>query len=224
MPPLQPPTLLLLQLILHSAEAVYTRGLIIDAGSLGSRLHIYQWNADAAANVLNFPTTDESWTAIMQPGIASFAGSPGKVKDHLSSLMQYAQSTLRHEAHLWRSYPIYFKATGGMRQLPHDDREDIINEVRGLLTNRSFCPFHFERKFARIISGEEEAVFSWLAANYLLKSFDETGKMNSSFGTLDLGGASTQMAFSVESQDISESMFRLQMSNPSSGLNFWIKF
>ena len=195
-----------------TAKAAYTRGIIIDAGSLGSRLHIYRWNTDASSNTITFPTTDESWTSIVQPGIANFASSPNKIRDHLDRLLQSALMTLQHESHLWRTYSIYFKGTGGMRQLPYADRENIMSEVRGMLTNRSFCPFHFERKFARIISGEEEAVFSWIAVNYLFKALDDSGKMNTSIGTLDLGGASTQIAFSVENQDISESLYRLQLS------------
>ena len=195
-----------------AAHSANTRGIIIDAGSLGSRLHIYQWNADAPSNAIIFPTTDESWTSIVQPGIANFAASPSKIRDHLNRLLQAALMTLKQESHLWRTYSIYFMATGGMRQLPFADRESIMEEVRGLLTNRSFCPFHFERRFARTISGEEEAVFSWLAVNYLFKTLDESENTSKSLGTLDLGGASTQIAFSVENQDISESLYRLQLS------------
>ena len=94
---------------------------------------------------------------------------------------------------------------------------------------------------ARIISGEEEAIYSWAAVNFLMGSLLpnslgtgaalEIGE-NLTFGTLDLGGASSQIAFFVPSQvwlvfiiqfacifisfrvlwqDISEGLFKLQI-------------
>ena len=45
--------------------------------------------------------------------------------------------------------------------------------------------------FFRVISGEEEGVFGWITANHLAQTL--LGTTAVSYGTLDLGGASTQV-------------------------------
>ncbi|KAJ2610228.1 Golgi apyrase [Coemansia sp. RSA 1365] len=43
-----------------------------------------------------------------------------------------------------------------------------------------------------VVSGEQEGLYGWISVNYLLDGFDKTKK---SHGFLDMGGASTQIAF-----------------------------
>lgn len=48
----------------------------------------------------------------------------------------------------------------------------------------------------RIISGEEEGLFGWVAVNYLMDGFaSHEEKHRATYGFLDMGGASTQIAF-----------------------------
>jgi Golgi nucleoside diphosphatase len=47
----------------------------------------------------------------------------------------------------------------------------------------------------RIISGEEEGLFGWISVNYLLDGFGSSSSDRSTYGFLDMGGASTQIAF-----------------------------
>lgn len=111
-------------------------------------------------------------------------------------------------------------ALGGMRELAYVEREAIMDTVRDFLSDKSFCPFLFRAEFARVISGEEEAVYSWTATNYLMgtlipesEGYGTALPAGKTFGTLDMGGASTQIAFFVPSQDISEGLFKLQIGS-----------
>ena len=47
----------------------------------------------------------------------------------------------------------------------------------------------------RIISGEEEGLFGWISVNYLMDGFSPSNSSGSTYGFLDMGGASTQIAF-----------------------------
>lgn len=47
----------------------------------------------------------------------------------------------------------------------------------------------------RIISGEEEGLFGWIAVNYLMDGFTGQADQRQTYGFLDMGGASTQIAF-----------------------------
>lgn len=66
--------------------------------------------------------------------------------------------------------------------------------------------------------GEEEAIFSWTATNFLMGTLlpnshgiGEVHDANTTYGTLDLGGASTQIAFYVPSQNMLEGLYKLQL-------------
>jgi len=47
----------------------------------------------------------------------------------------------------------------------------------------------------RIITGEEEGLFGWIAVNYLMDGFTGPPGQGTTYGFLDMGGASTQIAF-----------------------------
>ena len=96
----------------------------------------------------------EAWTARIDPGLATYSDHPERVYEHLLPLIDFAKMTLAGREKEFGDYPIYLKATGGMRELPFQKREEILTYVRKYLSNKEFCPFFFREDFARIISGE----------------------------------------------------------------------
>lgn len=186
------------------------RGMVIDAGSGGSRLHVFRWEPRIFKTLppeISYPSQDEKWTSRMSPGIADLAGHPDLITSHLVNLLNFAKSTLSGSEDSFKDYPIFFKATGGMRQIALGPREDVMTVVRSVLSNKTLCPFYFHYDMARVISGEEEAIYSWAAVNFLMGTLLPASKGtgtafggNTTYGTLDLGGASTQIAFFIPSQ------------------------
>lgn len=89
-----------------------------------------------------------------------------------------------------------------MRLLPPEQQSAVLSATCDYL--RTF-PFHLPDcgDQIRIISGEEEGLYGWVAVNYLMDGFDkhehavgsERRKHSSTYGFLDMGGASTQIAF-----------------------------
>jgi Golgi nucleoside diphosphatase len=209
-------------------------GMMIDAGSTGSRLHLYEWDprvlktdAEVQAAVsglkLSYPGTDSRWTEPLKPGLATFATLPHDklvpaLSEYLSPLIEFAKAILHQKEGLYGKFPIFLRATGGMRILFPDDRARILDAVRGLFANKTFCPFYFEDKHARVLSGEEEAIFDWTAVNFLLgnlvKQSEGSGEVVNpqlTYGALDLGGASTQISFIQKDDDIMANLFKLQI-------------
>ena len=138
-------------------------GMMIDAGSQGTRIHIYEFEArilskkrdteDAVAGKkLSIPTTDTRWTNRLSPGLDAFAYIEdddemiGAVSDYLRPLVEFAERVLIHKKHHWGSYPIYLKATGGLRTLPRPYRIRLITAVRTIFQNTTFNPFYFEQE------------------------------------------------------------------------------
>lgn len=198
-----------------------TKGMIIDGGSGGSRLHIYTWKPRVFHTVpppLSYPESNEQWNGRIDPGIHTYANNYAGIKNHLAQLIDFAKMSLVGFEKEFGDYPIYFKATGGMRELDAHTRESMVAYIRVLLSDKSFCPFFFRDDFARVISGEEEAIFSWAATNFLMgtllsnsQGMGTVENVNTTYGTLDLGGASTQIAFYVPSQDILEGLTKFQI-------------
>lgn len=212
-------------------------GMVIDAGSSGSRLHLYEWDprvlrdakdvkAAVSGRKLSFPGTESRWTERLQPGISTFNSIDDPddlhkaIKEYLQPLIDFAKSILHEKSDDFHNFRIYFRATAGMRLLDAENRSRIMGVVRELFSDDSFCPFYFEPEQARTLSGEEEAIYDWLGVNFLssngemLRESQGSGTVTSprnTFGALDLGGASTQISFYEQNEDIMANLFKLQI-------------
>lgn len=210
-------------------------GFMIDAGSTGSRIHLYEWEPRAlssqrdvedavAGRKLSFPTSQSRWSDRLRPGLATFAEIEDddelvkEVSGYLSPLLEFAKMILREKGDQFNQYPIFLRATAGMRTLNKTDRFRVLDAVRKLFNDKSFCPFYFEDEFARVLSGEEEAVFGWAGTNFVLGNLlsDSQGQgtvlnPKHTVGALDMGGASTQISFYESHDDIMSGLFKLQI-------------
>lgn len=131
----------------------------------------------------------------VSPGISTFVHDPSLVEGQLATLLEFARNSLSSLRHKWNRTPVYVKATAGMRlvrNLPSRDR--IMETVRSYLSDVRRNPFYFERTMARVISGEEEGVYGWMTANYLSGTLMRASSATS-YGALDMGGASVQITF-----------------------------
>ena len=92
---------------------------------------------------------------------------------------------------------LYVKATAGLRLLPVRQAQLLLEAINSGLSNSTRCPFSFVN--ARVISGEEEALFGWLSANALLGRLGRAATVQSdTVAWLDLGGASAQLAHALQ--------------------------
>lgn len=183
-------------------------GVILDAGSSGTRLHVYRWhdNAEAARHasskeLTSLPklATKKKWTKKIRPGVSTFGPTPEAVgEDHLKELLDHALKIVPKSQ--VSDTPIFLMATAGMRLLPPNQQTALLREICAYAretTDFSLpdCDLHIQ-----VIPGETEGLYGWIAANYLLGGFDEPeehahGKGHHTYGFLDMGGASAQIAF-----------------------------
>ena len=117
---------------------------------------------------------------------------------HLESLLKHA---LKHVPKKEvPNTPIFLLATGGMRLVDEARRKALLSEICSYARESTGfqlpdCDLHVQ-----VISGETEGLYGWVAANYLLQGFDDNrqhkhGKNHHTFGFVDMGGASAQIAF-----------------------------
>jgi len=60
-----------------------------------------------------------------------------------------------------------------MRLENTEQMNKVVRHISSLMSNSSFQPFKYASKHnTRVLSGEEEAVFAWIAVNYLRGVFN----------------------------------------------------
>lgn len=163
--------------------------LVVDAGSSGSRIRIYEWRGTNDCGRL--PDFTEKSNHKKTPGISAFSHSMVGLEDYLKVLLDKAKEAIPQEEHAVT--PLFVMATAGMRLLAEPNANAVMNKINELLLDGSFNPFRYASRNTRILSGEEEGSFAWIAVNYLQGFFADPTSESS--GILELGGASTQIAF-----------------------------
>lgn len=190
------------------APAISTRNyaIIVDAGSSGSRSQIYSWDNSIAteAHAPELPYVElglgravagdkpSGWK--VEPGISTLDPSVNVLEVYLRQLLEPALNIIPPSAR--QNTPVYVLATAGMRLLNLDRQKAIVNAADAALERIVGYDTDAELKM-RVITGEEEGFFGWLAVNYLMDGFVSKRKPGSqhTWGFLDMGGASTQIAF-----------------------------
>lgn len=165
---------------------------MIDAGSSGCRAHVYRYGRlDSASGPLYIIPKHDSKK--VKPGLSSFAGNPSDAGVSLQGLVDFIKEQVPESE--WKSTPIWLKATAGLRMLSKSESNAILESVRAFLGDDEKSPFVFRPPHARIISGNEEGGFGWIAFNYLKKIIGPKRQADMSpYAVVEMGGASSQVS------------------------------
>ena len=176
------------QLTKGSVDARYS--VVIDAGSTGSRVHIFKFlTTSAGALDLQFDKFEQ-----LKPGLSAHAADPQAAAASLKPLLALAQEVI--PAALHASTRVSVGATAGLRLLPGDSAEQILQAVRALLKT---YPFQSSDADVKILTGADEGAFAWLTLNYLLGHLGE--HEDKTVAAIDLGGGSVQEAFAMTKEE-----------------------
>ncbi|OJA10377.1 hypothetical protein AZE42_07797 [Rhizopogon vesiculosus] len=168
--------------------------LMIDAGSTGSRIHIYKFH-----NCGPSPTFEYEVFRMTQPGLSQYVGFPTTAAESLDPLLDEAMTVVPQS--LRKCTPVAVKATAGLRLLGPKQSDDIINAVHQHILDKYPFPFP-EKDGVVIMDGKDEGVYAWITVNYLLNTIrGDSPKDASPYAVLDLGGGSTQIVFEPEFGD-----------------------
>ncbi|KAI0051441.1 hypothetical protein FA95DRAFT_1485505 [Auriscalpium vulgare] len=172
----------------NPSSPIVQYALMIDAGSTGSRIHIYKFHNCGAS-----PTYEYEIFRQTKPGLSEYAGEPQGAAASLDVLLDAA---LAHVPPALRPCtPVAVKATAGLRSLGAEQSAEILGAVRQRLS--TVYPFPIaEADGVVIMDGKDEGVYAWITANYLMNTIRaDSPKGASAYAVLDLGGASTQIVF-----------------------------
>ena len=131
-----------------STRPIVQYALTIDAGSTGSRIHVYKFHNCGPSPELEYETFK-----MLNPGLSSYAGDPTAAAASLDPLLEEAKRVVPSE--LWKCTPVEVKATAGLRLLGTQESDAILDEVRNRLeTNWDFVVPN--EKAVEIMDGKDE--------------------------------------------------------------------
>lgn len=174
--------------------------IMMDAGSTGSRIHVYKFNYCTSSPELEFEHFDH-----IEPGLSSYGadalGAANSLRPLLDKAMQIIPPSLQ------RCAPLSLKATAGLRLLGPEQSDVIIKSVRALIEDHYPFPIADgvsvdgspSTRGVEIMNGREEGVFAWITVNYLMNLIGSDKKKKTA-AVLDLGGGSTQIVFEPQLQ------------------------
>uniref|UniRef100_A0A8C7QE08 nucleoside diphosphate phosphatase n=1 Tax=Oncorhynchus mykiss TaxID=8022 RepID=A0A8C7QE08_ONCMY len=95
----------------------------------------------------------------------------------------------------WKRTPLVLKATAGLRLLPSEKAQALLEQVQDVFNE---SPFFVPDDSVSIMNGTNEGILAWVTVNFLTGHlYAETRK---TVGILDLGGGSTQITFLPKSK------------------------
>lgn len=174
-----------------SSKDLTQYALMIDAGSTGSRIHVYRFNNCGPTPELEDELFKQTEKKKGGSGLSSYDSDAEGAAASLDVLLDAAMEEVPKD---YRSCtPVAVKATAGLRKLGEEKSDKILKAVRRRLeTKYPFPLLSHERGGVEVMEGTDEGVYAWITVNYLLGKIGGPDK-NPTAAVLDLGGGSTQI-------------------------------
>ncbi|KAJ1922501.1 Guanosine-diphosphatase [Tieghemiomyces parasiticus] len=177
--------------VAHPGRPLIQYALMVDAGSTGSRIHVYKFNYCKDGPELESEVFERT-----KPGLSAYPDDPEAAALTLDVLMAVALRSVPKNLH--HCTPLAVKATAGLRLLGEAKSEFILTAVRQRLEGK--YPFPIVRKEGVVImDGKDEGVYAWITVNYLLRLIGNRQR-DPTAAVFDLGGGSTQIVFEPTAQ------------------------
>lgn len=169
--------------------------IAIDSGSQGNRVYLYKYDIKDASTKLDISVInlDPSGADINKNNIplAGFALNPTEAGNGaIKPLLELAEAKLKDLNVNRLGTEVVLQGTAGMRLISQPQQDAIYNSVKDVIVKEGFM-----NPKVGTLSGEDEAVDTWMDYNFLDGDFTATNTTTS--GTVEMGGASAQIAFNT---------------------------
>lgn len=181
-------------------------GIVLDGGSSHTALFVYRWDGP---KWMGTGLINQIGSCNIPGDIASYYKNISGIDAFLSPCLKYASDNVPSASR--STSPIYFGATAGVRLLniSQPSAADVL--LDGIRNRLSRSGFMFDPSNVEILSGNDEAQFSWITVNSQLQNvgpnstvFPRKKEVYATVGAMDLGGASTQFSLEIPLRDIKQ--------------------
>lgn len=131
-------------------------GIVFDAGSSGTRIHVYTWQTGGGGAKNDFDLVSDDLLKI-KPGLSAFKDTPAKAGASLAPLIEFAKAKV--PADQAATTPIFLMATAGLRMVGESAKDAILASVCDYLTTTGYL---FRREWATLLGGRDEGLYGWV--------------------------------------------------------------
>ncbi|GAB5569480.1 ectonucleoside triphosphate diphosphohydrolase 6 isoform X1 [Prionailurus iriomotensis] len=149
----------------HGHEVFY--GIMFDAGSTGTRVHIFQFARQPGET----PTLTHETFKALKPGLSAYADDVEKSTSGIQELLDVAKKDVPFD--FWKATPLVLKATAGLRLLPGEKAQKLLQKVKEVF---KASPFLVGDDCVSIMNGTDEGVSAWITVNFLTVQFENPRK------------------------------------------------
>ncbi|KAG2467226.1 ENTP6 diphosphohydrolase, partial [Polypterus senegalus] len=158
-------------------------GIMFDAGSTGTRIHIFKFKQMPNDS----PKLEHEIFKAIKPGLSAYADDPEKCTAGIEELLITAKQTI--PCSRWKSTPLVLKATAGLRLLPDEKAEDLLNQ--DVVIHCTVVVLVRYAQSFKIFATENLCLVMHCSLH---------GSQQRTVGMLDMGGGSTQITFSPQDE------------------------
>uniref|UniRef100_I3IWX2 nucleoside diphosphate phosphatase n=1 Tax=Oreochromis niloticus TaxID=8128 RepID=I3IWX2_ORENI len=169
--------------------------VMFDAGSTGTRIHVYTF---IQSDLEQLPVLDNEMFHSIKPGLSAYADVPETAGQTVRMLLKVAKRTVPRVE--WKRTPLVLRATAGLRLLPAQKAQALLNQVQHVFDE---SPFLVSDDGVSIMNGKKEGLLAWISLNFLTGHLKAQSRKT--VGILDLGGGSTQITFLPKLRKTTES-------------------
>ncbi|MCD8564187.1 MAG: hypothetical protein LRY53_00650 [Burkholderiaceae bacterium] len=171
----------------HASTAAYEA--VIDAGSSGTRLYLYEYRNEPQGPVMSLLLEDEPDKL---RGLSTYADKPAQAgQGEIGPLLDGLETFVKTKGIDPKAVSVSVLATAGMRLVEPGAAQRIYDSVRQEIGRRGLVA-----REVGTITGQSEGIYAWVDVNYL-KGNLRLGQTTD--GIVEIGGASAQVALAVSS-------------------------
>lgn len=181
--------------ILGTEGSHSTYKVILDAGSTGTRVHVFQFNSPKFS-LRTTEITESDLALISIPlfarvhgGLSDYANNPKDCRQGLMDLLNKAKAAVPKSE--WAKTEVVLMATAGLRLLHAQQADALLAEARDVLVKHS--PFIVGT--VDTIDGKTEAKLIYVMTHFVAAASEKQ------MAIVDLGGGSVQLAYKVREFD-----------------------
>uniref|UniRef100_A0A183C0I1 Nucleoside-diphosphatase mig-23 n=1 Tax=Globodera pallida TaxID=36090 RepID=A0A183C0I1_GLOPA len=167
-------------------------GIVIDAGSTGSRLFLYSWTSPSTDELISISAVNDRQerpvVKKVTPGLSSFGDKPEAASAYIKPLLDFAAEFIPEQK--LGATPVFIFATAGMRLLSLEKQQNVMENLRKELprmTKLQILNQHIQKAFTK--------------KRLSTSSVWERVQRPNSAGMIDMGGASAQIAYELPFAD-----------------------